>query len=42
MPSFDTREPISATVDVVTGDVRITAGDVASTVVEVRPSDASN
>ena len=42
MPSFDTREPISATVDVVTGDVRITAGDVATTVVEVRPSDASN
>ena len=42
MPTFDTREPISATVDVVTGDVRITAGDVATTVVEVRPSDASN
>ena len=42
MPTFDTREPISATIDVVTGDVRITAGDVATTVVEVRPSDASN
>ena len=42
MPSFDTREPISATVDVVTGDVHITAGDVATTVVEVRPSDLAN
>ena len=42
MPTFDTREPISATVDVVTGDVRITAGDVATTVVEVRPSDLGN
>jgi hypothetical protein len=42
MPSFDTREPITATVDVVTGDVRISAGDVATTVVEVQPSDASN
>ena len=42
MPTFDTREPITATIDVVTGDVRITAGDVATTIVEVRPSDASN
>jgi DUF4097 and DUF4098 domain-containing protein YvlB len=42
MPTFDTREPITVSVDVVTGDVRITAGDVATTVVEVRPSDASN
>ena len=26
MPTFDTREPITATIDVVSGDVRITAG----------------
>ncbi|HEX6026547.1 MAG TPA: DUF4097 family beta strand repeat-containing protein [Solirubrobacter sp.] len=42
MPTFDTREPITASVDVVTGDVRLTAGDVATTVVEVRPSDPAN
>jgi DUF4097 and DUF4098 domain-containing protein YvlB len=42
MPTFDTREPITATIDVVSGDVRITAGDVATTVVEVRPTDESN
>src|SRR5688500_8770695 len=42
MPTFDTREPITATIDVVTGDVRISAGDVATTVVEVRPSDDTN
>ncbi|MGW3471832.1 DUF4097 family beta strand repeat-containing protein [Saccharopolyspora sp. NPDC000995] len=41
MPTFDTPEPISATVDVVLGDVRIVAGDRADTVVEVRPTDAS-
>ena len=42
MPSFDTPKPISATIDVVVGDVRISAGDRATTVVEVRPSDASS
>ena len=42
MPTFDTPEPISATLDLVVGDVRITASDRADTVVEVRPSDASN
>jgi DUF4097 and DUF4098 domain-containing protein YvlB len=42
MPSFDTPEPITATVDVVAADVRITAGDRSATVVDVRPSDASN
>jgi hypothetical protein len=42
MPSFDTPEPISATIDVVVGDVRISAGDHGATVVDVRPSDASN
>jgi DUF4097 and DUF4098 domain-containing protein YvlB len=42
MPTFETPEPISATIDVVAGDVRIRAGDVGATIVEVRPSDASN
>jgi hypothetical protein len=42
MPTFDTPEPISATIDVVAGDVRISAGDRSATVVEVRPSDASS
>lgn len=41
MPIFDTPEPISATVDVVLGDVRIVAGDRTDTVVEVRPTDPS-
>ena len=42
MPTFDTPEPITATIDVAVGDVRITAGDRSDTVVDVRPSDASN
>ena len=42
MPSFDTPEPITATVDVVAADVRITAADRSDTVVDVRPSDASD
>jgi hypothetical protein len=42
MPSFDTPEPIWATIDVVMGDVRVSAGNGATTVVEVNPSDASN
>ncbi|EST37400.1 hypothetical protein N566_13285 [Streptomycetaceae bacterium MP113-05] len=37
MPSFDTPEPISATVHVGAGSLRITAGDRVDTVVEVRP-----
>jgi hypothetical protein len=40
--TFDTPEPISATVDVVVGDVRIAAGERADTVVDVLPSDASS
>jgi hypothetical protein len=40
--TFETPEPISATVVVVVGDVRISAGDRGTTVVEVQPSDASN
>jgi hypothetical protein len=42
MPSFDTPEPITATIDVAVGAVLISAGDRRATVVEVRPSDASN
>jgi DUF4097 and DUF4098 domain-containing protein YvlB len=42
MPTFDTPGPISATIDIVVGDVRISAGDRAATVVDVRPSDSSN
>jgi hypothetical protein len=42
MPTFDTPDPISATIDVVVGDVRVRAGDRGATVVDVRPSDASN
>src|SRR3954464_7402756 len=40
--TFDTPQPISATLDVVVGDVRVTAGERADTVVDVRPSDPSN
>ena len=40
--TFETPEPITATVDVVVGDVRIAASDRADTVVEVRPSDPSS
>lgn len=42
MPTFETPEPISATIDVPVGDVRISAGDGGVTVVEVRPGDASD
>jgi hypothetical protein len=42
MPTFDTPRPISATIDVVVGDVRISAGDRDATVIDVRPGDASN
>jgi Putative adhesin len=42
MPTFTTPEPISATIDVVSGDVRVTASERADTVVEVQPTDASN
>ncbi|MGI8780428.1 MAG: DUF4097 family beta strand repeat-containing protein [Solirubrobacteraceae bacterium] len=42
MPNFETPEPISATIDVAVGDVRISTGDRGATVVDVRPSDASN
>jgi hypothetical protein len=42
MPAFETPGPISATIDVAVGDVRISAGDRAATAVDVRPTDASN
>jgi Putative adhesin len=42
MPTFDTPGPITATIDVVAGDVRINAGDRSTTSVTVDPTDASN
>jgi hypothetical protein len=42
MPTFPTPEPISATIDVGVGDVRLVAGDREATVVEVRPTDPSD
>lgn len=42
MPTFDTPGPISTTVDLVVGDVRISVGRQDAAVVEVTPSDASN
>ena len=39
MPSFDTPTPITATVEVAVGDVRVVAAERTDTVVEVRPSD---
>jgi hypothetical protein len=42
MPTFDTPQPIAASINVVMGDVRIVAGDTDTTVVDARPSDPSN
>jgi hypothetical protein len=42
MQTFDTPNPINATVTVVGGDVRISAGDAGATTVTVEPTDASN
>jgi DUF4097 and DUF4098 domain-containing protein YvlB len=42
MPTFDTPEPISTTIDVAIGDIRISAGDHTTTVVGVQPTDAAN
>jgi DUF4097 and DUF4098 domain-containing protein YvlB len=39
MPTFDTPEPISVTVELGVGDLRIVASDRTDTLVEVRPSD---
>jgi DUF4097 and DUF4098 domain-containing protein YvlB len=41
MATFDTPEPISASVDIIFGDIRFVAGDRTDTVVEVRPVDPS-
>jgi putative adhesin len=42
MPTFDTPNPITATVTIVGGDVRISAGDAGTTTVAVAPTDTSN
>lgn len=42
MPSFETPEAISVTLELGVGNVRITAGDRTETTVDVRPSDASD
>jgi DUF4097 and DUF4098 domain-containing protein YvlB len=42
MPTFETPQPILATIEVTAGDLRITAQDRSDTVVEVRPSDPSH
>jgi Toastrack DUF4097 len=42
MPTFDSPEPMTATVEIVAGDVRITAAERGDTVVDVEPSDASS
>jgi DUF4097 and DUF4098 domain-containing protein YvlB len=39
MPSFDTPQPISVTVELGVGDIRIVASDRPDTIVEVRPTD---
>ena len=41
MPVFDTPGPIAAKLELVVGDVRITASDRTDTVVTVQPSDSS-
>ncbi len=42
MPVFDTPEPISVTIELAAGDVRVSAGDRADTVVHVHPADESH
>lgn len=42
MPTFDTPEPITVTIDLAAGDVRIIAGDRTDTTIEVRPSDGAS
>jgi DUF4097 and DUF4098 domain-containing protein YvlB len=42
MPTFDTPEPITASIDVAVGDVRIVASDRTDTTVAVEPSDAAD
>jgi hypothetical protein len=42
MPVYATPEPISVTIDVAVGEVRLIASDRTDTVVEVRPTDESD
>ncbi|HEY7593420.1 MAG TPA: DUF4097 family beta strand repeat-containing protein [Actinophytocola sp.] len=42
MPTFDTPQPISASVEPVVGNLRVIASDRADTVVDVRPTDPAN
>jgi hypothetical protein len=42
MTTFETPDPITATFDVIVGDVRIVASDRGDTVVDVQPSDAAD
>ena len=42
MPTFDTPEPITATIDVVAGDVRITAAERTTTAISVEPTDTGS
>jgi DUF4097 and DUF4098 domain-containing protein YvlB len=42
MPTFDTPEPIVATLEVAIGDLRVAARDRTNTVVDIRPSDPSH
>ncbi|GAB1645725.1 DUF4097 family beta strand repeat-containing protein [Krasilnikovia sp. MM14-A1259] len=42
MPQYETPGPISVTLELGVGDVRIVAGDRTDTIVEVRPSDDAN
>ena len=41
MPTFDTAEPISATVNLAIAHIHLTGGEAPRTVVDVRPSDPS-
>ena len=42
MPTYDTPEPISVSLELGVGDIRITASDRTDTVVDVRPSDPTS
>jgi DUF4097 and DUF4098 domain-containing protein YvlB len=42
MPTFDTPNPISATIELASGDVRVNAADRAQTTVTVLPTDAAS
>src|SRR5680860_855585 len=42
MSTFDTPEPINVSIDLLAGDVRISASDRSDTVVVVSPTDGSN